>query len=301
MIRAVRVPRFGGPEVLTVERLDPEAPGPGQVRVAVRTAGLNPVDSSIRRGPNAYGFEPPLTNGRELAGVVESVGPDVSRLAPGDEVFGTIPIGAQAELVVADEEQFALKPAALPWEVAGGLALAGQTAWDELASQHVTAADVVLVSAAAGGVGVIAAQLALKLGAIVLGTASERNHEFLRGLGVVPLAYGEGLRERLEQLPRVTVVLDHAGPETLRTALGLGVDPRRINTIATDPAPFGVQRVGRGPRDIRALSTLADLVVDGTLQVPVDSTWAMDDVVDAYRRLEGRHLRGKVVLEIAAR
>lgn len=298
MSRAARFDEFGPASVLKVVDLDEPQAGPGQVRVRVKAAGLNPADYKRRNGGSQYVVELPSGIGRELAGIVDQVGEGVSRLSPGDEVFGTVADGAIAEHVVAGAATFAIKPAEVSWAVAGGLALVGQTAHDALVSQHLTDADTVLVSAAAGGVGLITAQLARLAGATVIGTAGEGNHEFLKQLGVIPISYGPGLADRLRTAaPQgVTVVFDHHGAETIEAAIELGVDKARINTIATDPTRYGTVRVGRGPNNTATLDTLARLVATGELVVPIEANYGLTEVVAAYDRLEQGHLRGKVVI-----
>lgn len=299
MSKVVRYDRVGPPSVLYVVDVDPPTPGPGKIRVAVRAAGINPAESKTRRGE--YAGAPkrfPATVGRELAGVVESLGEGVTRVKVGDEVFGNVAEVSLAELAVTNPDNMAFKPPALPWEVAGSLALAGQTAWNAFTSQRVTDADTVLVSAAAGGVGSIVSQLAVRVGATVLGTASEANADFLRARGIIPVAYGAGLADRVRAASPspVTVVFDQHGTETIDAAFELGVEPGRINTIAVnEPAP-GVQQVGRGPIDTDTLDRLAALVVTGDIEIEIEATYRLDDVVEAYERLETGHVRGKVVI-----
>jgi enoyl reductase len=303
MNRAVRFDRFGGPEVLELVDEPLTDPGDGEVRVALRAAGLNPADYKRRAGGPQYVVTLPAGIGRELAGVVEAVGADVSRLSVGDEVFGTVPDGAFQTHLIADASFFAHKPAALPWEVAGGLALVGQTAWDALASQpleHAKGAPTptILVSAAAGGVGGILSQLAVLRGIRVIGSASPGNHEWLRSRGVEPVAYGPGLVDAVREMAPegITAAFDLQGASTVRQFLELGIPPHRINTNAMDPQEFGVRRVGRGPTSIPTLDALAALVVSGDIEVPIAESFAFDRVADAFRRLETGHLRGKVVI-----
>lgn len=299
MPRAVRFDRFGDPSVLYVADVPLEEPGPGQVRVRMRAAGLNPVDYKIRRGASRYPVTPPASAGRELAGVVEAVGPDVDRLAVGEEVFGTIPTGAFAEAVTIEESYFARRPEAVPAEVAGGLALAGQTAWDALHSQPLEPGQTIVVSAAAGGVGSILCQLAVIRGLRVLGTASDANAEWLRSIGVVPVRYGHGLVGRLRDAADgqpIAAVFDLHGPETIEAARALGIPPERINTNATDPTPYGVRAVGRGPTSIPTLDRLAALVAEGRLTVPIAGVYPLAQARQAFERLERGHLRGKVML-----
>jgi len=299
MSRAVRFEEFGPASVLRVVETEEPQAGPGQIRVRVRTAGLNPVDYKQRSGD--YGaLSLPAGMGRELAGVVDQAGEGCERFAVGDAVFGTVDGGAIAELVVADESTLAAKPDGLSWEVAGGLALAGQTAYDAVASQSITPADTVLVSAAAGGVGLIVSQLVRRTGATVVGTAGPANHDFLASLGIVPVVYGPGLAERVREAAGgpVTAAFDQHGPETIEAAIALGVDRSRINTIATDPAPYGIARVGRGPNNPATLDELARMAVSGELVIPIEASYPLDAVVSAYERLEEGHLRGKIVLTL---
>jgi NADPH:quinone reductase-like Zn-dependent oxidoreductase len=298
MSRVIRFDRFGGPEVLRISDEPDAAPGPGEVRVALRAAGLNPADSKRRGAPSAYEVTFPAGIGRELAGIVEATGPGVERLVAGDQVFGTVPDGAFAERLVRAESYFTRKPAAMSWEVAGGLALAGQTAWDALGSQNLREGDTILVSAAAGGVGGVLSQLAVHRGVRVIGSASPANHEWLRSRGVEPVEYGDGLVDAVRELAPagVTAAFDLFGAESVRQFLELGVPPERINTNATDPEPFGIRRVGRGPTDLDTLGALAALVVSGRIELPIAGSYPFDRVRDAFERLETGHLRGKVVL-----
>ncbi|HEY8588843.1 MAG TPA: NADP-dependent oxidoreductase, partial [Naasia sp.] len=286
-------------EVLEIIEQPVPEPGPGQVRVAVRAAGLNPADYKRRRGGSQYHhLDFPAGIGRELAGVVDAVGSDVNALQVGEEVFGCVPDGALADFVVADEAVLAVKPATVPWPVAGGLALAGQTAWDALESQGLQAGDVILVSAAAGGVGGILCQLAVMRGVAVMGSSSEANADWLRSIGVHPVPYGPGLVARVRELAPsgVTAAFDLHGDESIRQFLELGIPPERINTNAGNEAAFGVRRVGRGPADLGVLGTIAAFVETGMLRLPVTAVFPLDQVQDAYRRLEVGHLRGKVVV-----
>jgi enoyl reductase len=334
MNRAVRFGRFGGPEVLELVDEALTEPAAGEVRVALRAAGLNPADAKRRAGGPQYAVTLPTAIGRELAGVVEAVGPALEGsdaalpsaalpsqpLAVGDEVFGTVPDGAFQTHLVAEASYFARKPAALPWTVAGGLALVGQTAWDALASQPLEAAPdaaaevasgvtargarpTIVVSAAAGGVGGILSQLAVLRGIRVIGSASVENHAWLCSRGIEPVEYGPGLVDAVRALAPdgVTAAFDLHGATSIRQFLELGVPPHRINTNAMDPTAIsswaqGVRRVGRGPTSIPTLDALAALVVAGDLELPIAATFEFDRVADAFRRLETGHLRGKVVI-----
>jgi len=297
-VAAVVYETFGGPEVLRVVEREVGHPAPEQVRVRLRAAGLNPVDYKIRRGTSSHAFSLPITAGREFAGVIDAVGEAVEEFSIGDRVFGSIPQGAFSELILVCADVIARVPDAVPFTVAGGLALAGQTAWEALNSQQLHAGDSILVSAAAGGVGGLLCQLAVSRGIEVFGTASEGNHEWLRSIGVQPVLYGEGLLERLRALQPepATAVFDLHGPDTIRVALEWGVPAHRINTNATDPRPFGIRAVGRGAVNAVMLSALAGLVAHGTLVVPIAAEYPLADARAAFERLETGHVRGKVVL-----
>jgi NADPH:quinone reductase-like Zn-dependent oxidoreductase len=297
--RVVMFSEFGGPEVLHIENVPVAEPGPGQVRVRMVYAGLNPVDYKIRRGGPQYDTTLPSTIGRELAGLVEATGEQVERLAAGDVVFGTIPGGALADSVVVPEANMAFVPDDLPLDVAGGLALAGQTAWDVVASQGLRSGDTIVVSAAAGGVGSILAQLAVHAGVRVIGSASPANHEWLRSRGIEPVEYGPGLVDAVRGLVdgTPTAAFDLHGAESVQQFLELGIPPERINSNAMGAAtPPGVQRAGRGGPSPDTLGTLAALVVDGAIEVPIAGRYPLERVAEAFAFLEGQHLRGKVVV-----
>jgi NADPH:quinone reductase-like Zn-dependent oxidoreductase len=297
--RAVRFSRFGGPEVLElVEVPVPDVP-PGRVRVRVEAAGLNPFDTKRRRGLTGE-VRFPAGNGSDFAGTVDAVGEEVDGFALGDAVLGRAPFSAQADHVLAKPDALVRRPATLPVEVAAALDTAGRTAWDTVAFAGVRRGDTVLVSAAAGGVGVLAAQLARRAGAIVIGTAGTSNAAFLTSLGIVPVRYGKGLVDRVRAVaPQgVTVVLDNSGRETIEAGLALGTAPERIVTIADRDAAaeLGTADLPRTPADSGTLAAVAALIADGELRLPIDRVFPVEEVVAAYEHLERGHLRGKVVL-----
>lgn len=302
MSRYVRYEEFGGPEVLQLVKVEPPRAATGQVRVRVMAAGLNPVDYKIFHGGPAaetYGAHLPSGVGNDFSGVIDEVGEGVTAFEIEDAVLGGARNEAQADFVVlAADGQIVAKPDALEFETAGSLAVAGRTAWATVESLDLTSEDTVLVSAAAGGVGVLAAQLALKKGATVIGTASTSNHEFLRSLGVVPVVYGDGLADRLrESAPQgITAVLDNHGQDTIDVALKLGVPAGRINSIATFGGPEGVTHIGGADATNDDLSHVAQLLADGELVLPIDSVYPLERVAEAYTKLEAGHVRGKIVL-----
>ena len=305
MSRRVTYSQLGGPEVLTISEVSEPHAGAGEVRVRVKFAGINPFDSKVFSGgatstPQNVTF--PSGNGNDFAGVVDEVGSGVTNWSIGDEVFGGKSFSGQADFVVVSASKLVRKPAEVSWEQAGGLDIVGRTAWASVEAIALTPADTVLVSAAAGGVGVIAAQLAKLKGATVIGTASESNHEFLRSLGIHPVAYGEGMVERiLEISPEgVTAALDNNGRETVDAALALGAPADRINTIADYAAvsEYGTSGVGAAGATSDDLASLSALVAAGTVQVPIDSVFPFEQVSEAYTQLLDGHSRGKIVLAL---
>jgi len=303
MSRIVQYSRYGGPEVLDIVEVDEPHAGPGEVRVAVRAAGLNNFDSKVRHSPTMLPNRAlPSGQGAEFAGVLDEVGEGVSTATVGDEVLGWSNFSAQADFVVVPVGQTAPKPSDLGWAAAGGLGLVGNTAERSTRAVAPQPGETVLVSAAAGGVGLFAAQFALADGAIVIGTASTENHDYLRGLGVIPVAYGPGLIDRLRAAAPdgIDAVLDNAGQETVEVAIELGVDPERINSVVyfEGAAKYGISTVGGGGKNSEDLARLARLVADGIIALPIAATFPLAEVRAAYELLDSRHLRGKIVLTV---
>jgi NADPH:quinone reductase-like Zn-dependent oxidoreductase len=304
MSRAVRFDGYGDVDVLDVVEVPDPVPGPGQLLVRVKAAGINPGEAKIRDGMLADRWPAtfPSGQGSDLAGVVEQVGEGVEGFAAGDEVIGfTEERASQAELVVISAENATLKPAGVPWDVAGSLFVAGATAWASVRAVSLGDGDTVVVSGAAGGVGVIAVQLARRAGATVIGLASERHHEWLRSHGVVPVTYGDGVAERLHEAAPdgVDAFLDMVGGGYVELALELGVAPERINTIADFAAieKHGVKSEGNAyGASADVLAELAALIDAGELEVPIAATYPLDQVREAYRELADNHTRGKIVL-----
>ncbi len=304
---------FGGPEVLSVADEPVAEPGPGEARIAVRAAGVNPIDWKAYSG--AMGADParlPMRLGGEAAGVVTAAGPGAvgaaGPVAAGDEVIAFRAPGAYAAELVVPAQALVPKPPALDWPQAAGLMLTGVTAWHLLTATGVGAGDTVLIHGAAGGVGVMAVQLAAARGATVIATASPARHEFLRGLGAIPVAYGDGLAGRVRAAAPggIDASLDLIGTdEAVDVSLALTSDRARIATIAAFArAPqAGIQLLGGGPgadpgTEIRAAARLelARLVQDGTLQVFVTQTFPLADVAAAHRAIMTGHTTGKIAL-----
>jgi NADPH:quinone reductase-like Zn-dependent oxidoreductase len=297
MSKAVTFSEYGGPEVLQLAQVEEPHAGPGQVRVRVRAAGVNPIDWKIRRGLMAT-FRPvkfPSVPGVEFAGVVDQVGERVSHIGVGDEVLGS-GVGTYAEYVVTD--QFVLKRRNLSREVASGLSVVARTAHRGLQQLGVRAGDTLLVHAAAGGVGGVAVQLARQLGATVIGTASERNHEYLRSLGAIPVTYGPGLGARVRAFAPngVNAVFDAAGHGALPESIKLAGGPDRVITIADPEAATHGVRFVQAPWNADALSRIAGQVAAGDLTVPVARTYRLEEAAAAQQESETGHVRGKIVL-----
>ena len=304
MSRAVRFDQYGGVDVLNVVEVQDPVPGPGQLVVRVKAVGINPGEAKIREGllHDRWPATFPSGQGSDLAGVVEAVGDGVDSFQAGDEVIGfTDDRASQAELVVIDAENATRRPAGVPWEVAGALFVVGATAYAAVRAVNLSDGDTIVVSGAAGGVGSLAVQLARRAGATVIGLASEHNHEWLRGHGVVPVTYGDGVADRVRAAAPdgVDAFIDTVGGGYVELALELGVAPDRIDTIADFEAvaKYGVKADGNGAgASAQTLAELATLIEEGALEVPIAATYPLDQVRDAYTELERNHTRGKIVL-----
>ncbi|RMI32381.1 NADP-dependent oxidoreductase [Nocardia stercoris] len=292
-------------DVLRVDEVPRPVPGAGQVLVQVRAAGINPGEAAIRTGAMAEIFPStfPSGQGSDLAGVVAEIGPGASRFRVGDEVLGfSEKRSAQAESVLVEAGNLTPKPKQVPWEVAGGLYVAGVTAWGAVHSVHPGRSETVVVAAAAGGVGSLAVQLARRAGATVIGLASRPNHEWLRRHGVIPVAYGDGVADRIEAAAPdgVDAFIDAHGGGYVELALALGVAVERIDTIAdfAAAAKYGVRtEPGADARPgAEVLAELAALIAAGELEVPIANIYPLARVRQAYTELERRHTRGKIVL-----
>jgi NADPH:quinone reductase-like Zn-dependent oxidoreductase len=302
-VKAVRFDEYGGIDVLKVVDVPRPVPGAGQVLVQVKAAGINPGEAKIREGllharwPATF----PSGEGSDLAGIVAETGPGVTSFSAGDEVIGwTDNRASQAEYVAVEEQHLTAKPAGVPWEVAGALFVAGATAYAAVRAVDLTEGDTVVVSGAAGGVGSLAVQLARRAGATVIGLASEAHFQWLAGHGVVPVAYGDGVAERIRQAAsKVDAFIDTYGAEYVELALEIGVEPSRIDTIANFEAVarFGVKAdASAAGSSASVLAELAALLAAGELELPITATFPLDRVQDAYRRLAEGHLLGKIVL-----
>lgn len=300
-MRAVVVDRHGGPEVLTIaERRDPR-PGPTEVLVDVEAAGVNFIDTYHRSG--YYPMTPPFVPGVEGVGVVREVGEQLASLVePGDRVGWVMVSGSYAERLAVPYDRLVPIPAELDPQLAAASLLQGVTAHYLTHDTYpVRAGDTVLVHAAAGGVGSLAVQIARSLGARVIGTASEYNHAYLRGLGAEPVAYGEGLNDRVHAIaPQgVDAVLDLVGGDALKVSPGLLAEDGRLAS-AVDGAVLGLGGgyvfVRPDARDLQALTELAER---GELRVDVAATFPLEQAADAQLLNREGHTRGKIIIAVA--
>ncbi len=306
MSKAVQFDSYGGIDVLDVRDVPRPVPGAGEVLVQVRAAGINPSEGVIRSGALHHLFPAtfPSGQGSDLAGVVAELGPEVTSFTVGDEVIGfSMRRSSQAEYVIVPANQLTPRPSKVPWEVAGSLFVAGVTAYAAVRAVHLVPGDTVVIAGAAGGVGSIAVQLARRSGATVLGIAGPSNDAWLTGHGAVPVNYGDDLPARLLPAAKsghIDALLDFFGGGYVAMAIeDLRLPPEKVDTIADFDAVkrFGVQSKGGADAATAAVvAELADLVARGELEVPIAGVFALDDVREAYRQLELRHTRGKLVL-----
>ncbi|MFI9161545.1 NADP-dependent oxidoreductase [Kitasatospora aureofaciens] len=295
-MKKVSFAEFGGPDVLHL--IDAEEPhaGPGRIRIAVRAAGVNPVDWRIREGQKlgAHPTELPSGVGLDAAGVVDEVGEGVVGVEVGDRVFGE---GActYAEFTVLSA--WARMPEGLSFEEAAGYPSVVETALRIIREVGVQPGQTLLVSGASGGVGSAVLQIARDRGITVIGTAGAANQDYLRGLGALPTTYGEGWVDRVRQLGRIDAALDLAGSGVIRELVELTGDPRKVITIADLGAPdLGVRFSGVAGSVPAALSVAADLISRGKLHIPVERTYTLAEAAAAHVDSRAGHARGRRVI-----
>jgi NADPH:quinone reductase-like Zn-dependent oxidoreductase len=309
-MKAVQFDQYGPVDVLDVRDVPVPEPGPGEVLVRVKAAGINPGESKIREGAlhERWPATFPSGQGSDFAGVVEKLGPGVTTVAIGEGVIGWVDTrSSQAEYVAAEAPNLARKPSGLPWEVAGAIPVAGFTAWAMVRAVDLKPGDTVVVAGAVGGVGAIAVQLARRKGATVIGVAGPSNHDWLTRHGVIPVAYGDDLAERIRAVTpegdAVDAFLDTYGGDYVEIALNeLKVSPERIDTIVRfdAAAKYGVKVEGNAAGASAAtLAELANLVATKQLEIPLAQTFPLSDVRAAYAQLARGHVRGKIVLTVA--
>ncbi|MDT0380130.1 NADP-dependent oxidoreductase [Streptomyces sp. DSM 42041] len=307
-MKAIVTNGYDGPDGLELtEQPDPKV-APDHVLVRVKAAGVNPVDWKVASGglDALYETRFPLIPGWDVSGVVEALGVDATEFEIGDEVIGylrkdEIGHGTYAELVAAPVRALARKPSSLSWEQAAGLPLAGLTAHQALHRLGVTGGDTVLVHAAAGGVGSMAVQIAVALGARVIGTASERNHDYLRSLGAEPVAYGDGLAERVRALAPggVDAAVDFVGGDAVEVSRQVLKKAERVLSVVDPQVREEGGRYLFVRPDAAGLTALGDLADAGRLAVHVDRTLPLARAAEAWRASREGRTRGKIVLQVS--
>lgn len=299
-MHAIQFTEFGDPEVLKLVDLPIQEPGAGQLRIAVRAAGVNPLDAKLRSGAMAamMGVQPPHVLGFDVAGVVDAVG-EGADFAVGDEVFGWADTGSYAEYALATT--VARKPAELSWEVAAGVVSVGETALRVLRVLEVKAGDVVLIHGASGAVGRIATQVALSIGATVVGTGGPAKLDDIRALGARAVAYGDGLVDRVREIARegIDAVFDTTGYGVLKDSIALRGGTERIVTIAdAGAADLGIPFSSGGGRSVEVLDRLAAQLADGSLVLATGTSYPLADAAEAHREIESGHPSGKITLAV---
>ena len=298
-MRALIYRSYGGPEVLEVAEVPEPHAGPGQIRIAVRAASINPFDWKLRAGMMAGGqpLEEPRSLGLDGSGVVDEVGEGVTGVAVGDDVFGR---GSNTQAQYAVLDSWAAKAPQIDWAVAGAAGTAGETSERVLRLLGAKSGDTLFIDGGAGGVGAVAAQFAIARGIRVIASASQDNQDYLREIGATPVLYGQGLVTRVRAVPGdpVTAVLDAAGKTPIEDLVALVPEPSRVLSIANFGAASAGARVTGGSEDsqpMKALAETAELLERNLLVIKVQ-TFPLDRAAEAYRLSESGHLRGKLVL-----
>ena len=298
-MRALQFTVYGGPEVLTWGDAPVPHAGPGQIRIAVRAASVNPVDWKLMTGVMSGGQ--PLAGtgylGYDAAGVVDQVGAGVTGVSAGDEVFG---LGQDTQADYAVLDAWAAKPPSIDWAVAAAAGVAGETSERGLRLLGVRAGDTIFVDGGAGGVGAVAVQMAVARGARVIASAGEANQDYVREIGAIPVRYGEGVADRVRAAAggRVDAVFDVAGKTPVRELISLVSEPSQVLSIANFAAGQAGARVTGGSADSRpmeALAEVAGLLAQNKLVIKVQ-TFPFSRAAEAYRISLDGHVRGKLVL-----
>lgn len=298
-MRALQFKNYGGPEVLIWGDAPLPHAGPGQIRIAVRAASVNPTDWKTLAGAMSGGQ--PLTGagylGRDAAGVADEVGAGVTDVSVGDEVFGRGQ-NTQAEFAVLDS--WAVKLPSIDWAVAAAAGVAGETGERGLRLLGVKAGDTIFVDGGAGGVGAVAVQMAVSRGARVIASASKANLDYLREIGAIPVLYGDGVGGRVRAAAggRVDAVFDAVGKTPIEELVSLVSEPSQVLSIANFAAgKAGARMTGGGPdsRPMEAMAEVAELLAQNKLVIKVQ-TFPFDRAADAYQISQGGHVRGKLVL-----
>lgn len=303
-MRAYGFVEVGGPEQQAFLEVPVPVPGAGELLVRVRTAGVNPGDWRLREG--AYGTVGSAVLGREVAGTVEGVGPQVAGFAEGDEVFGGCPgmVGGWAELAIVQASFAAQRPPSVSPEDAAVLPVAAGTAFDALTNLDLPRGATLLVNGAGGGVGVVTVQLARAAGLTVVGTASPAKHDLIASYGATPVAYGDGVLDRIRDAAPggIDAVFDLVGGDSLRTVSTLPADPAQVLSVADKDLAkeLGGREIVRD-RSSAVLRRLAELVETGALTPHVTDVFPLDKAGDALALVEDGHALGKVALRVATK
>ena len=303
MNRLVTFSSFGGPEVLELNEAPEPHPGSGELRVRVAAVSLNPLDWKIINSSDvaqAFNVTPPAGFGHDLAGVVDEVGQDTRGFNVGDRVAGGALGAALADYVVVKAGNIYSIPDALDYATAATIPIAGMTAAAVMDTLKIESGETLLIGGAGGGVGIFLIQLAKLVGAKVIGTCSESTFPFLKDLGAEPISYGLGLTERARKAsPHIDAAADLVGTETVYTALELGVDPKRIATIAAGPnPPGGAVPTGGGNAPKASASRIIDAIVTGKLRVPIAARFPMEKIREAVTMQQDGHVHGKILIEL---
>ncbi len=297
-MRALQFKAYGGPEVLEWSEAPDPHPGPGQIRVAVRAASVNPIDWKIFSGALAGGtpLDGPGYLGFDAAGVVDEVGEGVSGISVGDDVLGR---GRDTLAEYAVLDAWAVKPSSVDWAVAAAAGVAGETSERGLRLLGVETGDTLFVDGGAGGVGAVAVQMAVARGARVIASAGDANHDYLREIGATPVRYGDGVADRVRSAAGgpVAAVFDVAGKTPIKELIGLVPEPSQVVSIANYAAAEAGARLttGEEARPTEALSTVAQLLERNQLVIKIQ-TFPFDRAAEAYRISQAGHVRGKLVL-----
>ena len=297
-MKKVSFAEFGGPDVLRLVDAEEPHAGPGRIRIAVRAAGVNPVDWRIREGQvlGAHPVELPAGAGQDAAGVVDEVGPGVAGVEAGDRVFGE---GSETYAEFAVLSAWARMPDGLSFEEAAGYPSVVETALRIIGQSGVRPGQTLLVSGAAGGVGSAVLQIARERGITVIGTAGAANQDYLRSLGALATTYGAGWVERVRRLGRVDAALDLAGSGVVRELVELTGDPRKVISIADLGAPeFGVRFSGVAGSVPDALAEAAALISRGRLRIPVEKSYTLAEAAAAHADSQAGHTRGRRVIVV---
>jgi acetyl esterase len=306
MSKAIRYARYGGPDVLSLDELPTPDPGPGQIRIVVRSAGVNPIDWKIRRGLFAQGkpLDEPAGTGIEVAGTIDAIGAGVEGWNLGQAVFGKVSPGALATHVLTTPEDILVKPDWLSFEQAGALPAAAETAYRTMRQLDLKAGQTLLIHAVAGGVGLVAAQLALAWGAKVIGTASPTRHAFLRELGVHPVTYGDEVGDRVRAAAPhgIDAVLDASGRDVLAVSVELTGSPAKVITIADGRADDHGVHFSSGAEQVplaEVFHEVLPLLERGALHMPIQKIFPLERAADAHRLSEEGHVLGKIMINVA--